>query len=258
MVYDLSYDGLLYQVDLDGVLVRLHNKGERREAYIPSGIPSDNDFIQIKAIGNRCFCGWFSKITISDSIDYVCDGAFERARVSIVSWSKNCKRIPQYCFEDCSIEKILNIENVTEVGSYAFYMSGIQKITWPDACSHIPYMCFGNSCLKSISNIDDVATIGTGAFSGCNIQKIKWPTNCKEIPMNCFRRSELREITNIDNVAEVGLKAFASSRVKHLDLSNICAVNIEPGAFEGIDPNEITFPYYFPEDVIKLAFEAEE
>lgn len=258
MVYDLPYDGLLYQVNLDGVLVGLHNKGERREAYIPSGIPSDNDFIQIKAIGNRCFHGWFSKITISDSIDCVNEGAFERARVPIVSWSKSCKRIPPYCFEDCSIEKISNIENVTKVGSHAFYMSGIQKITWPDECSHIPYMCFGNSCLKSISNIDDVATIGIGAFSGCNIQKIKWPTNCKEIPMNCFRRSELREITNIDNIVEIGLYAFASSRIKYLNLSNASVININSGAFSGIEPSKIAFPYYFSEDAIGFAFETEE
>lgn len=228
-------------------------KGDKpADAIIPTRTPQGRT---ITSIGPSCCEGHFNKIVLSDRITSVEPKAFAYSPIDTVVWSENCKTISEECFAHSHIKKISNIHNVTEIGRSAFMGADIEVFNWPDGCSTIPAKCFYASTIKTIRNIKHVSDISEKAFAISGIEEFVWPSGCPAVPERCFAFSNLKSISNIDNVTEIGAGAFATSQLDKLDLSSLLGLHMAPGAFEGIEPQKVLFPYYISDDDLDYAFE---
>lgn len=266
MTKTYTHDGLEFHVNEDGVLVSMVNKtGEIRDVVISRNPTSD---CTIRSIGENFCNGIYKNVYISSSIEEVQAFAFVNSDIGHVHWSNNHKTIPQFCFDGSSIEKITGIEHVTKIEDSAFANSCIAHIDWPVNCTEIPRRCFYNSelltivgtgnvtkigvqafynsLINSLTNVSKVKEIGEKAFACSAIADFKWPSMCKIIPKECFCESNLACITNIDDIDTIGKLAFAGTKnLKGIDLSNSTVSSIGKKAFSGMDPDNITLPYYF-------------
>lgn len=179
----ISTGGVDFIIDDQGVLLRMVNTGERRNITIPDRFKSGDE---IKSIANNFCAGRFGHVVISDKITDISYRAFMMANVFEVKWSKGCKKIPECCFSESTLEAITNIEDVEEIGIAAFRGCLKGEFIWPDKCKRIPSECFSESGITTISNIDNVENVGPTAFAGSKLESIKWPSKCKTIPSHCF------------------------------------------------------------------------
>lgn len=88
--------------------------------------------------------------------------------------------------------------------------------------------------------------IDIAAFAYSGIESISYPPKCTCIPVSCFANcSRLSEVSNLQNVTVIKEGAFRNDGSLKLDLSESIIENIAPTAFQGVDSENITFPYYF-------------
>lgn len=211
-------DSIEYIIDDKNTLIRMVSIGDRINAKIPHTFSTGE---KIESIGLQVCVGKFNKIIISDEITKITDGAFQRADVFRVVWSKGCKVIPEYCFRESALKRIENIDDVEEIQKGAFSDCLEGEFKWPSKCKKIS-ACFYESNLTSISNIDDIEEVTELAFAGSTLKTICWPSKCFEIPNRCFMGSKLAKIENIDHVKKIGRRAFESTPLETIEWPSAC------------------------------------
>jgi hypothetical protein len=151
------------------------------------------------------------RFILPPSVTEVRDEAFKCAYIGTLEWSKNCRCIPESCFESSAIKKFEGMENVDCICKNAFDSSKIEEFVWPAKAKMIPAGCF-YSCkkLKSISGIENITAIEDKAFADCkNLTSFNWPKKCEIIPVGCFQNCfSFERISGIENVKEVDSYAF--------------------------------------------------
>lgn len=132
---------------------------------IPHEFPNGD---AIDSIGEFCLeeTDIIENLVISEGIRDISRAAFYHSTVDSVFWPSSCTVIPQSCFEGCSIQTIVNIDNVVAIEKCAFAYSRIKKIKWPSKCPIVSDACFKNSKLEIISNTDCITGIRKEAFAG--------------------------------------------------------------------------------------------
>ena len=131
----------------------------------------------------------------------------------IIKLQKECKRIGDYAFSDCTKLNNISIPNsVTEIDDGTFYnCSSLTGITIPDKVTSIGDHAFRDcSSLTGITIPDSVTSIGEGAFSGCtSLTGIAIPNSVTSIGERAFRDcSSLTGITIPESVTSIGEGAF--------------------------------------------------
>ena len=188
------------------------------------------------------------------NIGHVCEigkRAFFHCELSRITWPKGCTRIPNECFECCyHLKEIYGINNVTHIGKRAFKeCDDLCKIKWPANCLDIPYACFFDCRKLTYFNMPKNAkTVGRFAFKGSGVKEIVWPDECGVIPYRCFCDSALEKLTNIAHVSRIDSEAFSHAcSLNHLDLTKCPISHIGQRAFEKVDMNSVSAPYYMDE-----------
>lgn len=177
VIKEIREGSVTYGIDDKGVLKKMHNDLPNEGVMIPRVLPSGD---VITAIGARFIQGEaFDKIDISDEITWVKANAFKYANVRAVRWSAGCKKIPDNCFEESTIETLTGIEKVRDIEDGAFMFSHLSSIVWPKHCTVIPKNCF-KGCILSISNIEKVLYICDGAFEKA---RFTGPADFSHIPL---------------------------------------------------------------------------
>ena len=148
----------------------------------------------------------------------------------------------------------ITIDEGIKVRRQAFYQADVSKVVWNLSNRIIPSECFNSSNIKEIENIDNVTRIDDNAFANSEIREFKWPTHCPIIPHHCFAGSPLCKISNISNVQEISFAAFIRTSPEFvLDLSETGSCMFQEGALEGLNADNIIFPYYTSEEEMKKA-----
>ena len=189
----------------DNVLLKMANEGNQKDIVIPDKFDTGE---KIEAIGFQCCIGEFGCVEISDKIEKIHAGAFERAKVKSVKWSKGCKTIPCSCFHDSTLEIIDCIGDVEQIQAGAFESCSVREIVWPSKCKEIPASCFFNSEITVISNIDHVKKIGDNAFAKTPMAELEWPSECDTVPAHCFCYSNIQTIYNAQAIDYYSESAF--------------------------------------------------
>lgn len=182
-------------------------------------------------------CPFVKKLVLPDTVVSVEECAFKNTNIfREITWSKNCKKIPNECFYGSSIEQIHGIENVSYIGEMAFAMSKLKSIKYPASCKTIKSNCFTMSNLEKILGIDDVEEIMPGAFDGTCIKSFILPKKVKSIPNRCFRNCEdLREISPLIDISSIGDQAFSGCFcLKNINIISSYCINLASTAFENM------------------------
>ena len=213
-----------------------------------------------RRIPEGCFVECNMKAILNiENVEEVGDFAFKHSTIKSIEWPSKCTKIPLSCFHCSSLRTITNIQNVKEIEPCAFSCSYITEFAWPSGCEEIPAFCFEGSALTHITGIENVKTIRYKAFKNCSLGSIIWPSECHTIPCGCFSLSRIKEIFNIQNVSHIERCAFKDALLlENLDLSHSAVVDIDEGAFYGLDSSIVKFPYYISRESIKEAFEIKE
>lgn len=178
-------------------------------------------------IPSNCFAkSTVERIDFTDlnEIKEVGDGAFYNVSgLKKITWPTNCAVIPQFCFQNSSIETIKGIEDVEFIGAGAFkFTRTLKSFNWPKRCKQIPEDCFCESGIRSIDGIEGVEVIGPYAFQSTpNLLKFNWPSACSSIPTGCFLCGHIRNISGTENVLSIGNRAFKASSLKTISLPNV-------------------------------------
>ena len=138
-------------------------------------------------IGKYAFqrCKELTAITIPDSINRICEGAFmECEKLEKISSSATIKCIANYVFENCrSLKNIPFIENLIEIENGAFaYCSSLEIASFPRSLKKIGGRASYGSGLKKVSfsrENDTPVIIEEKAFSNCKaLEKFTFPKGC--------------------------------------------------------------------------------
>ena len=253
MIKRVAYENVIFDIETDNnSLYKMFNNSEGKpNVFIPHILPEGD---RIDTLTDEFTNDWFHRITIDDDIT-VQDHAFYFAHVKEVVWPTNCTTIPTGCFLNSDIEKITNIQNVTQIEEAAFKGTSITEFEWPSGCTEIPWRCFGTSSIERLLNTDNITQVGEYAFEFCRIGQFKWPSKCRVIPKGCFFSCPIKSITNIENVLFIGSEAFRSVDPSFsVDLSQTMVSEIEQGAFLFCKKSNIVMPYYISEEKANMAF----
>ena len=255
MTRKIIFEEIEFEVDDKGRLLKMTNEGEAKDISIPSELPEG---IRVNSLANGFCEGQYLTITIEDGIS-VEEAAFYNALINTVVWPSSQTTIPAKCFEESTISKILNIDNVEVVGDEAFsWCYALYEFTWPSKCKEIPESCFYEAPLKSIFNINHVESVASGAFMKTDLQTFRWPDKCTKIPYYCFAFSKLEEITNIGNVEKIGGSAFKNTHLKEFNwppkcktIPNACFQSSPLKSISGIENVENIWDCAFENTLIK-------
>lgn len=248
------YEGISFTINDSHVLTQMVNPevpnvGKRQDVSIPKQFPSGE---VIKCLGARFCIGEFGVVNVANGIRYVHPEAFLKADVKEVNWPSGCRTIPEACFKNSEVEKITNIEKVTEIGVGAFSGTKLKELSWPSDCKKIPWGCFASSKITALFGIEGVEVVEEEAFCNSEIEELNWPDSCENIPKFCFSDSAIKKLNNLKGVTRIGSSAFKFTfRLETLDFSESTICEVGDHAFQTSNPCKIYSPYYCGEEIQK-------
>lgn len=149
-------------------------------------------------------------IVESVAVDRIADGAFYGNKViKTITFPKTVKEIPASCFQDCLVENVYGVEQVTTIGTASFKYSNIKNV-----------------------NLPNLATMGEGAFMNCSYITHANIGNVTEIPADGFMKCyALSRVESNNQVVSVGHTAFHNTvRLANADfVQNLTSIGA--GAF---------------------------
>lgn len=127
--------------------------------------------LNIVGIGGLSFrrCENIAKVTLTDTVRYISEGAFLDSKVAVVNLGKNISEILPIAFSGCSLLASINLQNtsitIVEGGTF-------QNCT----------------ALTSITIPRGVTTIGEYAFAGCTaLRTVYVPRSVTTLEVACFK-----------------------------------------------------------------------
>jgi hypothetical protein len=147
---------------------------QEKEVVIPSTIEGH----KVIAIGVRaCTCKKnLEKLTISDGIKYIYDGAFEECKkLKSVTLPETVSEIDVEAFEDCeSLTEIKLPSKLKKLGRFAFRKTALNKITFPKTLTKLDIAVFADTNIKEVKIPKNIKTIERNPFNSCqNLKSIK-------------------------------------------------------------------------------------
>lgn len=200
----------------------------------------------VKEIPEDCFASsGLREIKGCENVTKIGMGAFSGCSIRCFAWPSGCEIIPFECFRGANnLQTVSNLESVTTVGDFAFSYTSLAELSFSPMLTQIGAYAFWRSTLRNISGIENIEKIGCQAFAGTFIQKFVWPSKCQTIKSGTFMDSMLYKITNLQNVISIENRAFFHSVVAEIDLSDSLCADIDEGAFDGINPQNVKLGYY--------------
>ncbi|MDD4316476.1 MAG: leucine-rich repeat protein, partial [Clostridia bacterium] len=121
-------------------------------------------------------------------------------------------RIPDYMFQNAAAIKIVELENITEIGVSAFQnCTGIEKIDLPYTVTSIEDWAFRGCLALAAINLTQsslLAEVGEGAFYESALGSFYFPAGVTEIKPYTFYNCAALQHVGIDTVTSVGGYAF--------------------------------------------------
>ena len=212
-----------YYVLDDGTAVIDDVTSQEKEVVIPSTIEG----YKVKAIGVRsCSCKKnLEKLTISDGIKYIYDGAFEQCKkLKSVTLPESVSEIDMEAFEGCeSLTEIKLPSKLKKLGRFAFRKTALNKITFPKTLTKLESSVFAETNLKEVTIPKTIKSMGRNPFNSCqNLKSIKAASsskafsakngilyNKKKDTLLCYPSGKTNaEFTVSSKVKKIGVSAF--------------------------------------------------
>ena len=170
----------------------------------------------VYGIGQWTFHGdtLLNSITLSDSINYIGDGAFQRcSHLREVRMGNNVRYIEDNAFSRCSQLESLELPDALYlIGSGAFRQTGLRSISVPSSVKEIWGSAFSNCGSLTEVNLPDTLRFGIpdNLFENCvNLQRIEMPSCFEAIGASAFENcSSLESIELSDMLVGIGPNAF--------------------------------------------------
>ncbi|MDO4281889.1 MAG: leucine-rich repeat protein, partial [Peptococcaceae bacterium] len=133
----------------------------------------------VTTLGEWCFAdSALTNITLPASVTSLGSYAFRGCTgLTAISIPESITTLPAGLFDDCQrLEKISNIDQVTEIGQFAFRHTGLTTFEIPASVTTMGYQAFANN--KRLETV----TIGSGQISGSN----RWFEGCDNLKVAVF------------------------------------------------------------------------
>lgn len=155
-----------------------------------------------------------NSITLSDSINYIEDGAFTRcSHLREVRMGNNVRYIEDGAFYRCSQLESLELPNsLCLIGSGAFKQSGLRSISIPNSVKEIWDLAFSHCGSLTEVILPDTLRFGItdNLFEHCeNLQRIEMPSFCEAIGANAFENCSSLESIELPMLLSIGPNAFS-------------------------------------------------
>ena len=155
-----------------------------------------------------------NSITLSDSINYIGDGAFQRcSHLREVRMGNSVRYIEDNAFSRCSQLESLDLPNsLYSIGFGAFKQSGLRSISVPNSVKEIWESAFSNcgSLTEVILPDTLLSGISNNLFENCvNLQRIEMPSCCEAIGANAFENCSSLESIELPMLNSQPLKTRA-------------------------------------------------
>lgn len=152
---------------------------------------------------------------------------------------------------DITIPKILDGQEIKEIGGYTFISHHILAIYLPSSLKIISYGAFEDCEINSLLLPASIETIVDGGFLNNNIRSITFEpgSNLKIIGKYAFADNKLNNLQIPKNVSRIGLMAFSSNKINSVIFEQPSRLTtIESYAFSG---NNFSTDFTLPEPIIE-------
>ena len=155
-----------------------------------------------------------NSITLSDSINYIGDGAFQRcSHLREVRMGNNVRYIEDNAFSRCSqLESLELPDALYSIGSGAFKQTGLRSISIPNSVKEIWESAFSNcgSLTEVILPDTLLSGISNNLFENCvNLQRIEMPSCFEAIGASAFENCTSLESIELPMLLSIGPNAFS-------------------------------------------------
>ena len=126
--------------------------------------------LQIVGVGSLSFrrCQNIAKVTLTDSVRYIGEGAFANSNVAVVNLGKNVSEINTIAFSGCQYLASINLQNtsITTINGGTFQnCTALTSITIPSGVTYIGEYAFaGCTALKTVYVPRTVTTLEVACF----------------------------------------------------------------------------------------------
>lgn len=164
-------------------------------------------------IGNYAFYSRGSRnspITeIETSVSEIGSYAFNGCDSLSLASIKNCKKVYDNAFTNCSMLKTVVCDNLEAISGNGFYAcTNLESITAP-SCSYIGTAAFASCSKLSIASFDNCTSINHDAFSRCySLADIHFP-NVVSVSYSAFISCSRLGIASFPKCKEIGYAVFA-------------------------------------------------
>lgn len=161
---------------------------EMQKSFVPMNLHKVIISDQVTNITNYAFykCEQIQVVILSNSLERICDRAFEDTKIACLSLPISMKHIGHLVFGNLDIKRIdisdlnsfLNIDSDSTFGGNAeLYLNGklVTEVRFPDGIKEIRSILAGISSLKKVVIPDSATNMlsNTGAFEGCkNLEEV--------------------------------------------------------------------------------------
>lgn len=185
----------------------------------------------ITHIGNMAFAGICgkednNKLSISDTVESIGDGAFYEFYLSNIIIPGSVKTIGNRAFEGSTLnipaggQTVRFNEGLEYIGKSAFARNRLKTVTFPDSLKEIDDEAFNGGYLESV-DLNKVEVIGEYAFLGFNtLKKFDMGDCLRIIGKRAFWAMQLDELVWSDKIEEIGEEAFLQSNISSVELTN--------------------------------------
>ena len=147
------------------------------------------------------------------AVDSIATGAFMgNTAIKTVVFPKTVKHIPESCFNESTLEKIINVDHVTSIGKNAFRASYLKSIKMPNLVSTAGSAFAYCACLTH-ADIGKVTQIQAGDFVKCrSLSRIQSDDLITSVGVGAFSNTpNLVNASFVQNLTSIGNGGFLQS-----------------------------------------------
>lgn len=201
----------------------------------------------LEYMGSSAFygCTSLSRLVISDTLDYIGEGALSQTRLTEFTMPQGLTQVPDYLFNKCehleditlssnithigdsafaeckALERVNGTAQIKSVGDYAFYDDELMDFdAFPQGLERVGEAAFYLCQSLDIGSLpSSVISVGKSSFAFCSrLTEITIPSTMTVIPSDAFRGTGAKSVTIPEGVVEIEAYAFRAIKASEITL----------------------------------------